>query len=150
MKSFTIIETFLAIGIIAVIVVLAIPFYQKFQVKMQLDTTVDEIVQNLRKAQAQSMASKGDKVYGVRLESKRYILFGGTYVENDPHNEIYNLAPTLEIYNLNLNPNPGITKEITFSRVLGTTSNYGFFSIKNINNETRTIFINRIGLITTD
>jgi len=144
-KAFTLIEILIVLAIISLVAVLAIPFYQPFQVRTYLDNNSQEIIQVLRKAQSKAMAGENDEVYGVHFSVDEYVLFKGMlYNPDDLENEIFGLPNSLSITNINLN---GGGNEIIFDKLKGTTSNYGSIAATSISNESRTVSISKTGKI---
>lgn len=139
--GFTLVEALIVVALLGVIVAFAIPFYQSFQVSSQLDNTTHELVQTLRRAQMQAMASQGGTDYGIALASDRFTLFrGASYSTSDPFNELIVIPPTLSI-------SSGLGNTITFSVVRGAPSSTGSITVQTNNGKTRTITINPRGVI---
>lgn len=63
--GFTFIEILVAVTVLILLAVLAVPFYLNFYHFQQLDSTANEIIQTLRKAQAESLAGKDNSNWGV-------------------------------------------------------------------------------------
>jgi len=140
-SGFTFTEVLLVIGILGIIVGLAIPFYQSFQVSSQLDNTTQEIVQTLRRAQAKAMASESFSAFGVHLESQKFVLFkGDSYNPADPFNESVDLTGVLSI-------SSGAGPDIVFSAVKGTTTDTGSITVGTSSGQSRIITINELGVI---
>ncbi len=138
-RGFTLIEVILVIGLIGILIFLSIPFYQSFQVESQLDSTTEEVVNILRRAQSKAMASQRDSNFGVKLTSGQYTLFkGDSYAAREViYDEDYNIPETLSIN--------GLT-EIVFNKLKGTTSNTGNITVTS-NNNSKTININETGRV---
>lgn len=139
-EGFTLFEVMLVVGIIGFLAVLAIPFYQSFQVTSQLDNATQELIQNLRRAQARAMASDGFMAWGVHLENKRYVLFRGSYSSADPFNEVNDLPAALSLTN-------NIGQDIVFTRVSGAASSVGSLILRTSSGQTSTISLNQLGVI---
>jgi prepilin-type N-terminal cleavage/methylation domain-containing protein len=138
--GFTLIEVLLVIGLIGFLVALAIPFYQGFQVSSELDNTVHGLVQTLRFAQAEAMASKGFQPWGVHIEEKRFVLFQGSeYRSNDPFSEETAMPGVLSLQSE--------YKDVVFDRVTGTTAMAGKIVISSNTNESHVIIINNLGVV---
>ena len=137
-KGFTFIEVLLVIGIIGVLVGLAIPFYQSFQVSSQLDNSTQEIVQTLRRAQARSMASESLSAFGVHFAGRKFVLFqGAIYNPADPLNEAVDLPNTLTI-------TPAT--DVVFSMTKGIPDSTNSILIST-SGESKTITINELGVV---
>lgn len=137
--GFTFVEVILVIGILGIIVGLAIPLYQSFQISSQLDDLTQEVVQTLRRAQQKAMASEDFSDFGVHFESQRFVLFkGNSYNPADPLNEVVNLPSVLSI---------SPATDIVFSALKGTVAISTLLTIQTRNNETSTININEFGVV---
>ena len=140
-KGFTFVEVLLVIAILGVLVGLAIPFYQSFQVSSQLDNTTQEVAQTLRRAQARSMASEYFSPFGLHFESQKFVLFrGDTYIESDPFNEPVEVPGILSVSSV-------FGPDIVFSRVEGRPDVTGSITISTTYGKSRTININELGVI---
>lgn len=138
--GFTLIEVLLVIGVLGLIVALATPFYQSFQISSELDNTTHELISALRQTQAKAMASEGFRSWGVHLEKKAYIIFSGDkFNPDDKLNQRNDLAGPLSIEAENT--------DIVFSSVEGQTSNTGKITLISVNKEARTLTINSLGAI---
>lgn len=140
--GFTFIEVLLVIAALGILAGLAIPFYQSFQVSSQLDNTVQELVQTLRRAQAKAMASENYQSYGILFEPHKFILFGGTsYNPNDPFNEEVELSNVLTVDYSGLGGN-----SVIFSRIRGLPDHLGSITVST-SAESQTISINYFGAV---
>lgn len=102
--------------------------FRFFQNKMGLDETADQLVNVLRLAQNRTLASEGQTSYGVHFTGDSFILFAGlSYNPASPSNQQYNLAKSLEIFNINL---AGGGVDVIFSRLTGRTNRSGQVSLK--------------------
>lgn len=140
-QGFTFVELLLVITILGLIVGLAVPFYQSFQVTSQLDNSTQEIVQALRRAQSQAMASEAYIAHGVHFEQSRYILFRGTtFSPADPFNETVDLPPTVIISAMS-------TADVQFSRVQGVAGQAASLTVSTTNGESNGITISVAGVV---
>jgi type II secretion system protein H len=138
--GFTLLEVLLVIGLLGLLVALAIPFYQSFQVSSELDNVAQELVQTLRLAQAKAMASEGWQPFGVHLEENKFVLFQGpVYRADDPFNEETTVAGVLSISYEH--------QETVFNAITGTTLNIGRISISSTNSRSRNLIINELGVV---
>lgn len=145
-KSFTVLEFILSIALIAIIAGLALPVYQSFQVKNNLNTTVNSVVQNLRRANGMAESVDGDSAWGLKILTGNMVLFRGTsYSGRDPiFDETLNFEGTFQIVST-LNPSGG--DEIVFTKFTGETPNTGTLTLTNQNGDNRNITINSKGKI---
>jgi len=150
-ESFSLVEILIIIGITAVLIAIAIPSYRFFQKETDLNNSTEEIINTLRLAQNKTLASEGPSRYGVYFDAvftpDQYTLFKGTsYASRDnPADEIHKLADSLEISEINLSG--GL--EVVFDRILGTTSQFGFVSIrlKDTPDKIKTIYVDNSGQV---
>lgn len=147
MKGFTSIEIVLVLGILLILVLVAVPFFQSFSVSHQLDTNTQEILNALRRAQAAAMGSKENSKFGVYLgtgSGASYTFFrGDSYATRDTeYDEVYTLPQTIA-----LSLNIGGGSEIVFGKLKGAPSVTGTVTLTSVNNETRVLNINQVGRI---
>lgn len=127
MKGFTLVEVLIVIGIAGALVALTIPLGIGFYNSQQLDTTTEEIVQALRRAQLKAMSMQDDSAWGVYFEIGQYRLEDETFVLNS----------NIEITG---------TNQVIFSKLEGLPSYTGNINISN-DKETQTITINAQGVV---
>jgi len=140
MKSFTLLEILIIIGIIAILISLTLPLSLDFYRSQQLETHSQGIIQTLRQAQLKAMAQEADSSFGVYLTDESYILFkGNSYFTRDPQYD--------EIFDLPIVINVGGLSEILFSKLSGSPSVTGSIIIGSGEGEQRIITINQAGRI---
>lgn len=141
MNGFTILEILLSFALIAVIFGIAMPVYQGFQIRNDLDIAANEFVQSLRRAQVLSQAVEGDSSWGAKIQSGNIVLFkGSSYAGRDQ-----NFDEVIEIpSNIAISGN----QEIIFNKLTGFPQTIGTTALTSINNETKNIIINEKGTIT--
>lgn len=151
MKSFTLIEVLVIIGIMVILMGLALPAYRSFQDESDLNNSTEEIINTLRIAQNKTLASEGASQYGVFFDTSipyRVIMFKGeNYTTRDSSfDKINKLPDNIEIYEINLT---GGESEVVFNRINGETSQAGNLSLRLINNplKIKTIYIENSGQI---
>lgn len=149
--GFTLIEVLVIIGIMAILMILALPVYRSFQDESDLNNSTEEIINTLRIAQNKTLASEGASQYGVYFDTSipyQVIMFKGeNYTTRDSSfDKINKLPDNIEIYEINL---AGGESEVVFNRINGETSQTGNLSLRLINNppETKTIYIESSGQI---
>lgn len=144
--GFTFIELLVVLGILAVITIVAAPFLASSVSRNNLQTSAWTLVDDLRRAQAQSMAAHTNSAWGVHLQTDRQVFFrGATYNVSDPDNIVTILPATITISGFTLN---GGGSDIRFSKVRGDTSDYGTITLQDSSsNETITITVNAAGHI---
>ena len=138
--GFTLLEVLLSIAVITIIAGTAIPVYESFQVRNDLDIAATTFVQSLRRAQVLAEASDGDTSSGVRIDPGSITLFRGTSFasRNSSFDEIFQIPSTISIAG---------NAEVVFGRFTGLPTTVGSTTLTSITNETRTIVTNAKGTI---
>lgn len=151
-RAFTLVEILVIVSIMVILVSLAIPSYRFFQKETDLNNSAEEIINILRLTQSKTLASERASQWGVYFDRttdpQRFTLFKGqSYATRDSSfDEIHKLAKSIEISEINL---AGGVKEVVFDRILGTTSQAGYVSIrlKDTPEKTKTIYIENSGQV---
>lgn len=131
MRGFTLMEMIIVLAVIALMTAAITPFYRTFYLGQQLDSTTDELVSNLRRAQTKAIISEEDARWGIRWGTGVYIIFN----ENDPSlDEEVDYPDNITIQA------PG---DIIFDQLTGTTSTTGEITL----NQTEIINLNAQGRI---
>jgi Tfp pilus assembly protein FimT len=154
-KSFTLVEILIVIGILAILVAMAFPTFRSFRAESDLNDSAGKIISTLRVAQSKTLASEGASQWGVYFSTStvphQYTLFqGANYASRvTSSDEIYDLPMSIEIYDINLTGEP----EVIFDRLIGSTSQSGSASLRLKTDLTKnqTIYIEnsgQVGLIT--
>jgi prepilin-type N-terminal cleavage/methylation domain-containing protein len=140
-KGFTLIEVLIAVSIITISAIMVIPSWKSFSDNINISNTAKAIDSKVNLAKSYSVSSLNNANYGVRFETGKITLF-----KVNPYAVIeeYNLPATMEIYDISLN---GGGADVAFSRLTGTTDNYGSVKIRRIADASRwkQIFINSQG-----
>jgi len=102
MKSYTLLEVLLVIGIFAILIFFLVPVGLNFYKSQQLEATTQALIQTLRRAQLRAMSTELDSSFGVYLTGGQYILFkGDSYSTRDPlYDEVFNLAKVINVSGL--------------------------------------------------
>lgn len=140
-NGFTFIEILLSIVIIVAMTSVAVPIYQSFQVRNDLDIAVNTIAQTIRRAQVLAQANDGDSNWGIKIQAGSIVLFrGDSYLSKDSgYDEIFDLASSID-------SSTGLG-EIIFTKFTGEPDNTGDIILTSTINETRTMTINEKGMI---
>lgn len=140
MKGFTLIEMLLTLAVIALLAGVSAPIFMSFQARNDLNVASSVVLSSLRRAQTLARAMENDKSWGVYMEDLQLTIFSGTdYASRDVnYDEIFVIAPTVSF--------AGIT-EVVFDRFTGETSDVGNIIINSNNNDSRTITINKKGML---
>lgn len=137
--GFTLIEIVLSFSIIVLIFGIATPIYQDYQIRNGIDTTVNVIVENLRRSQTLSEAVDGDSTWGVNVAGSNITLFKGlSFASRDTtFDDISDIPVTMSA--------TGLT-EIVFSKLTGLPNTVGVLNLSTTGN-VRTISINEKGTL---
>lgn len=139
-NGFTLIEVILSLAAIATIAGMAVPVYQAFQVRNDLDIAAATLVQGLRRAQILSQAVDGDTSWGAIIQSGGITIFkGSAYATRDATFDEISAVPASII--------PSGVSEIVFSKFTGVPQATGVIVLTSNANETRTITINAKGTV---
>lgn len=145
-NGFTLIELLIAISIFTIIIGIVIATGKSFSDTVNLSNSEKFIGTKLKVAKTRSINSLNDTNYGVHFESDQLIIFAGsTFNNSDPANKTIDLPDDVEIYDISLAGG----SDLVFSRLTGTTDNFGTIKIRSVKNtsEIRQIVINREGQI---
>jgi len=147
-QGFTLIEILVVLGFVLVIGFLSFIPLKNFQSTLTLDSVTQDMVETLRFAQNQTVASTENNQYGVHFATTSYALFqGASYTEGDPSNIIHVLPANTQITGIVLEGGD----EVLFNRVDGGTPNGGTLSITAFHNgiasRTTTVAVNGLGKV---
>jgi prepilin-type N-terminal cleavage/methylation domain-containing protein len=138
--GFSFLETIMVLAIIGIISLAAVPVYQDFQLRNDLDVAANTIAQSLRRAQVLSQAVDGDSSWGLNVATSSITVFrGSTYAgRNTNFDEVFTMHPRISVSG---------TSEITFSKVFGLPSASTSVVLTIPGGESRTIGINSKGTV---
>lgn len=138
-RGFTLVELLLSITTIGILSAITAPIWSRVQTKNDLDVSMVTLVHSLRRAQALSVASEGDSLWGVETLSGSITIFkGSSYLGRDAnYDEIYSMPTVIGI--------SGPT-EITFSKLLGAPSTTGTVTLTD-GEDSANIVINSKGMV---
>lgn len=150
-KSFTFVEILVIVGVVLILLIFGSLSLRSLQSEFILQNTTEKIVNTLRLAQNKTLASEGSSQWGVYFQtstpSQSYILFKGKNFQSRTisSDNVYELPSSLEFYEINL----GGTSEVVFNKVLGTTNQAGFISLrlKAQPDKKKNIFIDNSGFV---
>lgn len=139
MRSFTLIEIIIALGILGLLVSLTLPMGMNFYRIQQLESSSQEIMQTLRLAQQKAVFQERDSSFGVYFSPSAYILFQGASYgsRNTEYDESFNLPSVLSLSGL---------PEVVFSKMEGKPSSAGNIVLTSASG-IRTININELGRV---
>jgi Tfp pilus assembly major pilin PilA len=133
-SGFTLVELTMVIGIVMVLMGLSSSFYARFLVQNSVDNTVNQIVEDLRKAQVYSMSGKLGTDWGVRYSDNTVTLYAKGINGQDERSVV---NPSISV--------SGLT-DVMFYRMTGTPSSFQVITVTG-NNSSKTIDINSLGSV---
>jgi type II secretory pathway pseudopilin PulG len=126
-KGITILEIIVVVGILLMLTTASVSNLSAYRNRQVLNGESSQILSILNKARSQTLASKSQTSYGVRIESDRVTLYTGpTFASVPAEYEEYVLNHSVSITNISLN---GGSTDVLFERLTGETSAYGTFQI---------------------
>lgn len=128
-SGFTLLEVIISIGIIMTISSVVLASLSTFRASQTLDAAVEKTLSAFSLSRLDTISSKNDSVYGVRVLQDRVTYFkGSVYPGNaDPDNLVFILPATIELANISIN---GGGSDVVFQRISGATATYGTFDIR--------------------
>ncbi|MCK5096107.1 MAG: type II secretion system protein [Candidatus Pacebacteria bacterium] len=146
-RGYTAIEIVLVIGIMGILVTMVGLSFSAFRNSNILAVETEKVVSLIAQARNDTLSSKNDTVYGVRVESGRVVLFeSDTFSEVDPDNIEISLDTSVALTDIVLN---GGGSDIVFKRLSGKTNEHGTMSLVLTSDPTtkKTITIYATGLV---
>jgi prepilin-type N-terminal cleavage/methylation domain-containing protein len=152
--GFTLFETILVVAILSFLFALTTISFYAILKRDELAATTQELVSTLKDAQIRTLSgitvdNQNSTNFGVYFQNQKYTLFeGSTFIANNPNNNsAIDLPPSIVLAQINLPQS-----EIVFEKITGAVKDFDATKnkliIKNIsNNQTKTIFINKFGVI---
>jgi len=126
-KGVTILEIILVLAVLMIVSTLTLQGLSSYRYSQALSSETTQVLSFLNKARTETLSSKEDQGYGVRINGDRIILFPGlVFSSSTPGNEEHILNSSIEISNLSL---AGGGLDIIFERLTGESQNYGTFRL---------------------
>ena len=139
--GFSLIETLLVVGILAIVFVISAPFTISFYRNQLVEDTRSNIIDTLQRAKHYAVLQKNDSAFGVTLSEvdDSYVLYqGSTYATRDnTQDEIFPVVEDMVF--------SGLT-DVVFSKLTGLPSATGTISI-NLSNKIKEILVEDSGII---
>ncbi len=146
-KGFTFTEVLLTMGLFLLLAGIGVGAYFKYYQFSLINIDVNKAMTHIKQARFRALKNPDNSDYGVHLDEacRCLTVFKNTYLPGDPENITLELKQ-LDITDLNLAPNIGITNDIIFQKQTGKTQNIGSFTIGN-NIYSYTFTINSQGVV---
>jgi type II secretory pathway pseudopilin PulG len=126
-KGITILEIIVIISILMILTTASVSNLSTYRSKQVLNGESAQVLSILNKARSQTLASKSQLSYGVRIEADRVTFYPGpTFASVPASHEEYILHHTLGITDIALN---GGGSDVLFDRLTGEAPAYGTFRI---------------------
>ena len=139
-KGFTMLEVALSVAMMSIIFGMSIPMYRTFSVRNNLDITVNQIAQSLRRAQTLAQVGDGDTSWGVHVGVGSILIYKGiSYAARDVAYD--------EDISIPSNIAHGGLQDVLFSKVTGMPQSTGTFILTSVSSEIRNVTINQKGMV---
>ena len=131
-RGFTFTEVMISLGLFVVLAAVGVGAYFRYYGFALVDQDIHNAQSLMNEARFLAQKNPTSSDYGIHLDpaTETLTLFKEAYVPSTEGNKIVKLE-VLEIAMLNLNPVPGVTKDIVFERQTGRTVNSGSFMVGN-------------------
>jgi prepilin-type N-terminal cleavage/methylation domain-containing protein len=144
MRGFTLLEVLVVAAVIVLLAVISLVAFKNFNRNTALDADTRVVVSVIEAARQNTLSSKGDMQYGVRLESNAVVLFQGT---------VYNAANTsnkrypLTVHSSITKSLSGGGSDIVFKKLTGETDQHGSITVTLSDGSSKTIIVYKTGTI---
>lgn len=135
------IEVLLSVALIAALSLITIPIYQSFQVKNDLELTVNTVSQTLRRAQVLAESVSNDTPWGVFVSSTSITLFQGPSF-------LSRVTSSDEVFDLPSTISPSGFQEFIFLKFSGESQATGTLILTSSGEDTRSVSVNSKGVVT--
>lgn len=126
-KGFTLLEIVIVVAIMGILALISVTGLQSFAYRSGHISASRTVLGALEEAQARTLASQDDTVFGVHFETDSVTIFqGSTYTAGNIHNEIRILPARTSISTVTLF---GGGSNVLFNRLNGTTSHTGTIQV---------------------
>jgi prepilin-type N-terminal cleavage/methylation domain-containing protein len=132
-KGFTLVEVILVISAIGVMSSLSIPMYRNYEVRNDLDTATQHVIQGLSRAKLLSQAGAEDSEWGFFVPAGTLYKGLSYEVRDTASDEIYPMPSSISV--------SGTILEVSYSKLMGEPSQTGIIELVTIDGERRQISI---------
>ena len=140
-SGFTLLELLLSVAIIGVLAGISMPLYMTFNQRNALNSSAEDVVAALRRAQTYARGVEEDSQWGVKIASGTATLFkGSSYASREiSFDEPINIPANITV--------SGALTEVIFSKLVGAPATTGSVTLTSNTNETRTVTLNAKGMV---
>jgi Tfp pilus assembly protein PilE len=148
--GFTFSEVMITMGLFMVLASVGMGAYFKYYQFSLINNDLGKITKILHETRFKALKNPYGSNYGVHISSgaNEFVVFRDTYTPSNPENMTVKLE-RMDITDLNLMPNPGVTNNIVFQKMTGKTQNSGSFKVRK-DDFVSTIHINSQGVFEND
>lgn len=144
-RGLSFIEVLIVVAIIGILSSIVMVSWRSYTEGQMLGKDVEKVVEVLRYARSNTLASKNSSQYGIHLGSNSITLFSGSsYNESAVNNTVYTLnSSTALTHSLS-----GGSADVVFKRLTGEVTAYGTITLTSTKTgKTRNITIYKTGLV---
>jgi type II secretory pathway pseudopilin PulG len=145
-KGLSLLEIIVSMAILMLLATTTVGVLIAYRDRQVLNTETTQVLSMFNKARTETLASKLQLSYGVRLNADRVILYPTAFASSTAENEEYVLHHSVIISDISLN---GGGLDCLFNRLSGDAPSYGTFrvSLASDPNQFHTITIKQTGFI---
>jgi len=126
-RGVTLLEIILVLAILAILAASSVGGLSAYRGKQVLSGETSQVAAIFSKARSQTLASRSELSYGVRLETDRVTLYTGPTFDSVPGTrEEYVLHNMVNLTDISLS---GGGTDVLFERLTGETASYGTFRV---------------------
>ena len=134
-QGFSLVETIIVVAMIGLLAYLVMAPLSSFRDQQILQAETDKISAFIAKTRALTLASAGDKQYGVRFLTDRLIRFSGSsFSSSSPNNIILIINPAVSVSGITL---AGNGTDMVFDRLSGQTGQSGSLTLSTLSDVRR-------------
>lgn len=147
-EGITLLEVIVVMAILAMLITTSVSSLAIYRDRQVLNGETSQILSVFSKARSETLASRSQLSYGVRINADRIILYPTTFASSTLGNEEYVLSSKVAITDMSIN---GGGLDVLFARLTGETASYGTIRITLLSDPTQyhTISITQTGFVGT-
>jgi len=128
--GFTFIEIMITFALFMVLASVGVGSYFRYYHFSLVSNDASKITKVLHETRFKALKNAYSSDYGVHFDtvSSELVVFRDSYTPSNSENDVTTLEQ-LDITNLNLQPNPGVTNNVVFENITGKTQNSGSFTV---------------------